>query len=88
LLSDRGSGSQSGSIPLTNGSGSRRSKNIRIRQIRIPTTAIHEKTLLRAEDQTLLYEETEAEVDSQRGKVEELVALGRELVKGTHYKGR
>jgi hypothetical protein len=39
---------------------------------------------MRAEDQTLLYEETEAEVDSQRGKVEELVALGRELVKGTH----
>ncbi len=37
------------------------------------------------EDQTLLYEETEAEVDSQRGKVEELVALGRELVKGTSY---
>jgi hypothetical protein len=40
---------------------------------------------VRAEDQTLLYEETEAEVDSQRGKVEELVALGRELVKGTSY---
>jgi hypothetical protein len=30
----------------------------------------------------LLYEETEAEVDSQRGKVEELVTLGRDLVKG------
>jgi hypothetical protein len=29
-----------------------------------------------------LYEETEAEVDSQRGKVEELVTLGRDLVKG------
>ncbi len=43
------------------------------------------KTYLRAEDQTLLYEETEAEVDSQRGKVEELVTLGRELVKGTSY---
>jgi hypothetical protein len=40
---------------------------------------------VRAEDQTLLYEETEAEVDSQRGKVEELVTLGRELVKGTSY---
>ncbi len=48
--------------------------------------AFNEKSYLfvRAEDQTLLYEETEAEVDSQRGKVEELVTLGRELVKGTH----
>jgi hypothetical protein len=45
-------------------------------------------TFVRAEDQTLLYEETEAEVDSQRGKVEELVTLGRELVKGTHHRGR
>jgi hypothetical protein len=36
------------------------------------------------EDQTLLFEETEAEVNSQRQEVEELVAFGRELVKGRH----
>ncbi len=34
-----GSGTGSGSIPLTNGSGSRRPKNIRIRRIRIRNTA-------------------------------------------------
>jgi hypothetical protein len=35
---------ESGSIPLTNGSGSRRPKNIRIRQIRICNTACHHIT--------------------------------------------
>ncbi len=37
----------SGSVPLTNGSGSRRPKNIRIRRIRIRNTAIHTSKMVR-----------------------------------------